>query len=191
MTILSKPELRQQQKTLRATLPDVSGLVCGHLLRWLGAGEGKHEVRPADQRIILLYKAFGSEISLESLPEHLPDSQFLAPRVAAQHTLTLHNFSSATIKNRYGILEPPATAPAFAPDTVDIALIPGLAFTRDGGRLGYGGGFYDRLLAQLRPDCLLVGVTHSGLLLPELPVEAHDVAMQFLALETGVLALKL
>jgi 5-formyltetrahydrofolate cyclo-ligase len=279
--MFSKLELRQRQKALRATLPDVSRLVCGHLVQWIGAwvdsqkGEPRvrpykavdenmgdvvellgdvektvsptgqtqgsaptttntvqtipHQkivvsrdntfytnqnqltvganprVRPANQSpqttlprnlyarltnqpIILLYKAFASEISLESLPENLPDIQFLTTRVANNQTLTLHDFSSATVKNRFGILEPPPNTPEFAPDTVDIALIPGLAFTPHGGRLGYGGGFYDRLLPQLRPDCLLVGVTHSGLLLPDIPLEPHDVAMHFLALETGVVA---
>jgi 5-formyltetrahydrofolate cyclo-ligase len=223
--MVSKPELRAWAKAQRATLPDVSRLVCGHLVDWIEArmGDGldsqagEHTVRPhktttqmtghgknphhepwsqtrrggfhacpIDQPIVLSYKAFGSEISLETLPEQLPHCQFLTTRVAAQHTLTLHDFSSATQKNRFGILEPPPDAPTFAPELVDVALIPGLAFTKGGGRLGYGGGFYDRLLPQLRPDCLLVGITHSSLLLPALPLEPHDLQMQFLALETGV-----
>jgi 5-formyltetrahydrofolate cyclo-ligase len=221
--ILAKLELRAWAKAQRALLPDVSSLVCGHLVQWLEAGvvgqSSEHTVRPCnimiqtighdknthdktspqargggfhtrltDQTMILSYKAFGTEISLETLPEHLPYCQFLTTRVSSRNTLTLHSFSSATHKNRYGILEPLPETPAFTPETVDVALIPGVAFTADGGRLGYGGGFYDRLLPLLRPDCLLVGVTHSSLLLPSLPLETHDVRMQFLALETGVLA---
>jgi 5-formyltetrahydrofolate cyclo-ligase len=221
----NKLKLRTWAKAHRATLPDVSSLVCGHLVWWLEARikhgldsqAGEHTVRPytnpqplqspvqpsgwtgaersaagekppRQQLIVLSYKAFGTEISLETLSEHLPHFQFLTTRVAAQHTLTLHGFSNATQKNRYGILEPPPDSPEYAPETVDIALIPGLAFTQAGGRLGYGGGFYDRLLPQLRPDCLLVGITHSRLLLPELPLEPHDTKMQFLALETGVVS---
>jgi 5-formyltetrahydrofolate cyclo-ligase len=229
-----KLEVRTWAKAQRAALSDVSSLVCGHLVGWLGTGlddqykgrpyrgmgvdhdigfqVGEHtvrpygietqiiggdknvhaetspQIRPADQPVVLSYKAFGAEISLETLPAQLPHCQFLTTRVAAQHTLTLHDFSSATHQNHFGILEPPPDAPAFAPELVDMALIPGLAFTRDGGRLGYGGGFYDRLLPQLRPDCLLVGITHSSLLLPALPLEPHDIKMQFLALETEILA---
>jgi 5-formyltetrahydrofolate cyclo-ligase len=255
MQMAGKPELRIWAKAQRAALPDVSNLVCGHLVRWLletqvsigldhirdskagdhkgrpyggmgsndelssqageptvrpydtmldkirqdknvydetlsGIRRGGSCTRPTNQPVVLSYKAFGTEISLEMLPEYLPHCQFLTTRVAPNHALTLHQFSSATQKNRYGILEPPPDAPIIAPELVDVVLIPGLAFTLGGKRLGYGGGFYDRLLPQLRPDCLLVGITQRGLLLPNIPLEPHDMQMQFLALETGVVAVQ-
>ena len=58
---------------------------------------------------------------------------------------------------------------------VDIVLVPGLAFTRDGGRLGRGGGFFDRFLAHRTPRAAKVGVCFEFQLVPLLPLEAEDV----------------
>lgn len=174
----SKQQQRLEQKRLRAELPDVSNMVCAELTAWL------ETLQPST---VLAYKAFGSEISLDTLPLLLPQIRFLTTRVQKK-TLTLHDFALATVPNQYGILEPPASAPMLEPNLVDVALVPGLAFTRFGERLGYGGGFYDRLLPQLRPDCLLCGVTHSALLLDALPQEEFDVRMTHLVLETGVVS---
>ena len=73
---------------------------------------------------------------------------------------------------RWGILEPPPSAPAVHAARVDVVLVPGLAFGRDGGRLGTGGGFYDAFLAET--DALRVGVCPAGALVPSVPTEAHD-----------------
>ena len=57
---------------------------------------------------------------------------------------------------------------------IDIIIVPGLAFTLDGKRLGRGGGYYDRALAELREDALSVGVCFGFQLLETLPTELHD-----------------
>jgi 5-formyltetrahydrofolate cyclo-ligase len=176
---LSKHQLRLEQKHLRIGLPDVSKAICAKLVVWLEA------LQPST---VLAYKAFGSEISLDSLPLLLPQIRFLTPRVKAKGVLTLHDFALATVPNRYGILEPPSNALTVEPSLVDVALVPGLAFTKSGGRLGYGGGFYDRLLVQLRSDCVLCGLTHSDLLRDTLPLEDFDVRMTHLVLETGLVS---
>jgi 5-formyltetrahydrofolate cyclo-ligase len=65
------------------------------------------------------------------------------------------------------------------PEELDIVLVPGLAFTAEGRRLGQGGGYYDRFL----PFCskaLLVGAALPGQIIDELPCEEHDVKMDFL-----------
>jgi 5-formyltetrahydrofolate cyclo-ligase len=72
-------------------------------------------------------------------------------------------------KNRWGITEPipdPVTAPAVSPDVLDAVLVPLLAVDRNGHRIGYGGGFYDRFLAQCRPGTQFIGLN----LLDEAPV---------------------
>ncbi|CAN5795918.1 hypothetical protein BH20ACT4_BH20ACT4_14390 [soil metagenome] len=60
------------------------------------------------------------------------------------------------------------------PQVLDVVVVPGLAFTPDGRRLGQGGGHYDRLIARLGPHCLAIGVCYAEQLLEELPTEAHD-----------------
>jgi 5-formyltetrahydrofolate cyclo-ligase len=133
-----------------------------------------------------MYTAFRDEPSLESIVAQFPEVRFLCPRIAAPGVLTLHEYSSATVLNRFGILEPPPDAPSFAPYSVDLALVPGLVFTRDGARLGYGGGFYDRLLPDLRADVPRVGVTRDALVVNALPLEDWDMRMTHLCTESGI-----
>jgi 5-formyltetrahydrofolate cyclo-ligase len=67
----------------------------------------------------------------------------------------------------------------------DVVIVPGLAFTPAGDRLGQGGGWYDRFLSAVRPDCVSVGVCFVDQLVDSLPVEAHDVAVDHVVTELG------
>jgi len=71
----------------------------------------------------------------------------------------------------------PEDEPPPDPLTVDVVIVPGTAFTPDGHRLGQGGGWYDRFLGTVRPDCVTIGVAFAPQILDELPVEPHDVRL--------------
>jgi len=75
-----------------------------------------------------------------------------------------------------GIMEP-ADRDVVAPHEVSIWIVPGLAFTRDGWRVGYGGGWYDRLLAGASKDSVKLGVAYSFQIVESLPVEPHDIQL--------------
>jgi 5-formyltetrahydrofolate cyclo-ligase len=84
----------------------------------------------------------------------------------------------------HGILEPPPPGPVPAEmgpvptETGSVPrawIVPGLAFTREGGRLGYGGGWYDRMLAEAASDAQIIGVAYPFQIVDELPTEPHDV----------------
>ena len=170
-----KASLRVWARRTRAELPDASLEICAHL---------ETLIRQRGGSVVLAYRAVHHEPKLSLLVRALPDVDFLTTRANAGGLLTLHPYSSATILNRYGILEPPSDAPTLEPIAVQLALVPGLLFTRSGARLGYGGGFYDRLLPRL--DCPLVGVTRDALIVNAVPLEAWDVAMTHLVTESGV-----
>jgi 5-formyltetrahydrofolate cyclo-ligase len=61
------------------------------------------------------------------------------------------------------------------PVDLDVVVVPGLAFTADGRRLGQGGGHYDRFLTRIRPDCVTVGAAFAEQLVEDLPTDPHDV----------------
>jgi 5-formyltetrahydrofolate cyclo-ligase len=61
------------------------------------------------------------------------------------------------------------------PASLDVVVVPGLAFTPDGRRLGQGGGHYDRFLRQLPPGCLTIGAAFAEQVVEDLPHEDHDV----------------
>ena len=79
-------------------------------------------------------------------------------------------------KGPMGILEP-AEAEIVSPKEVDAWLVPGLAFTRNGKRLGYGGGWYDRLLADAPKDAWKIGIAHAFQVVDDLPSESHDILL--------------
>jgi 5-formyltetrahydrofolate cyclo-ligase len=66
-----------------------------------------------------------------------------------------------------------------------VAIVPGLAFTAAGDRLGQGGGWYDRVLADVRDDCTVIGVGFGVQVVDELPVEAHDRRLDLVVTEHG------
>jgi 5-formyltetrahydrofolate cyclo-ligase len=174
----SKADWRVWAKKLRSSLPDVSVRVCEHLEVFLVASKAQ---------VVLSYQAFGSEINLEPLLKNLPNLEFWTTRVNQDTRLSLHPFSSATIRNKLGMLEPDDFEPELEPDLVDVVLVPGLAFDRFGTRLGYGAGFYDRLLPTLRSNVVLIGVTCDVLLLEHpLPKDAFDVPMTHVVTESGL-----
>ena len=114
-----------------------------------------------------------------------PDTDPLFARLAAEgKRLLLPRVNGADIEvcdadgpmvaSRIGVHEP--QGPALPYSLVQFVIVPGLAFTLDGRRLGYGGGFYDRFLPQVSAPN--VGVCFAEQVLDDLPAEPHDVRVQ-------------
>lgn len=87
----------------------------------------------------------------------------------------------------YGILEPLPDAPILQPDTVDLILVPAVACDYQGYRLGYGGGYYDRLLSlpewASKPT---IGVVFEFAYLPHLPTDTWDIQLHGVCTEKGL-----
>ncbi|MFN3596548.1 MAG: 5-formyltetrahydrofolate cyclo-ligase [Rubricoccaceae bacterium] len=83
----------------------------------------------------------------------------------------------------WGLLEPSPGAPEVRAADLDVVLVPGLAFSRDGHRLGYGGGFYDRFLPQTPAQ--RIGLVMAYALVDALPHAPHDVPVGVIVTEHG------
>jgi 5-formyltetrahydrofolate cyclo-ligase len=95
-------------------------------------------------------------------------------------------------QSRWGIREPQAEARHAADHRdIDLIVVPGLAFSPGGGRLGRGAGFYDRLLAREGWRACKIGVGFDCQVVAELPVEAHDHELDCVVTESGVGSFKL
>lgn len=100
--------------------------------------------------------------------------------------LTIHRLGGSLEKHHLGFEQPTASEAEIDPSTIDMALVPGLAFDRQGQRLGRGSGYFDRLLPALSEGALRVGVAPRAVVVDRLPSEPHDVAMTHLVTERGV-----
>ncbi len=108
-------------------------------------------------------KEVNTWLIIRRLWQEFPQIRVAAP-VTDLETGTLENYEitpeTVLIKNHYGIPEPPPTSLFAIQDSLfDIILVPLLTFDQTGNRVGYGGGFYDRFLAQCRPDCMKIGLS--------------------------------
>ena len=138
--------------------------------------------------VILFYAALPSEPDLTPLflLALQQGKKCVFPKVAGE-MLELYNVSAAgdLQKGAYGILEPRGSVRVPA-DSIGLALVPGLAFDRAGFRLGRGKGFYDRLLPDIKGR--FAGCCFACQLQEALPVLEHDVRLDFVVTESGVMA---
>ncbi len=179
--VRQKADLRHTMKSHRAQFSETeraiaSQILCDILKNWL-------QSRPENR--IAIYLAMPVEINLDALGRALikRDKIVCAPRLdAATGTMHFAHLPSldAVTRGVYGVREPVASEEI----KPEIVFVPGLAFDKSGGRLGMGGGWYDRVLAEIP---LKIGVCYSGQIVDEVPVEPHDIKMDWLASEAGLL----
>lgn len=91
--------------------------------------------------------------------------------------------------SRQGIPEPLSHCPPIARDAIDFVVVPGIAFDREGHRLGYGGGYYDRLLPLLSPHAARVAGAFDLQILPRVPVGPYDIPVDAVVTESRELSI--
>lgn len=138
---------------------------------------------------ILFYYPIKEEVSLLPLFENYKGEKICCfPRVEKNnHLLTLHHVKKAEELELgpYNIPQPKASAPLINPKQFELIMVPGVLFARDGHRLGYGKGYYDRLLKTTY--CLHLGVAFQFQLIDQLPDEPHDVPVDMIVTEEGII----
>jgi 5-formyltetrahydrofolate cyclo-ligase len=108
-----------------------------------------------------------------------PQVTVATPRSHPGGTLTHHLFTRDTAleTNRWNIREPLASEPMVPTEEIDWVVVPLLAFDRMGYRVGYGQGFYDRFLAQCRPDVLKIGLSLEPPVGRITDIDKHDIPL--------------
>ena len=143
--------------------------------------------------MIMAYASFGSELQTDEFLRHVLDQGkiLLLPRVNRQRELLEVYWVQDPVQDlqvgTWGIREPrPDRCASVEPAVIDFVLVPGLAFDRRGGRLGYGRGFYDNLLAESLSPCVwLVAGAFESQMVEKVPVDEHDMPMDAVVTENG------
>jgi len=127
---------------------------------------------------VCLFAAHGTEPDVDLLWKHAaaPGKRICYPRVQGRDLeLVAVSAPEALAVSKWNLREPARPAAGGVPlSEIDLVLVPGLAFTRDGGRLGRGGGFYDRLLGQPLLKARRIGVCFEVQIVQSVPLEGHD-----------------
>jgi 5-formyltetrahydrofolate cyclo-ligase len=136
--------------------------------------------------VVAGYWPLGSEIDCRPLLAALAAAgvEIALPHIADRAGPTLFrrwHSGDSLVADAFGIMAPAPAAETLEPDVV---LTPLLAFDRRGGRLGQGGGHYDRVLAALRPKgALAVGLAYAAQEIPAVPAGTHDQRLDWIVTE--------
>jgi len=175
---VANPELIDTKSKLRAhmrrLLRDASAVpqpICEAVSHWLSS-------RPRLQTIAV-FSALPGEINLTKIVGRHPERRWVYPRID-ENDLKFHivkNPALELVPGAFGVQEPSPSLPEIPTREIDAFLCPGLAFDARGGRLGRGRGFYDRMLANARPDAKKIGVCFPNQIVPDTFSEPHDIHM--------------
>lgn len=170
---MDKKELRRVVRERLSSVADSerearSELLCKSLLNTLLEYEGG---------VVALYSPLPDEVQVWPLITAISLScTVVLPRVEGD-TMRFFTYSEHSMeKGAYGILEP-VNGRCVAPSEIDAIVVPGVAFTEEGARMGRGKGYYDKYMSQPGFRAVKIGLCFKEQLLGSLPVEEHDVSV--------------
>lgn len=168
---MTKPEIRKQMKALNTGLtPDERSARSARIFRAV-------EELPqfAEAKTVAFFSALRDEPdTTEALARWSGTKRIVLPRVEGD-IMQFYDYDPASMNDAgaFGISEPEATALCL-PREIDLIVVPGVAFTRNGMRLGRGKGFYDKYLSQEEFRAFKVGVCYPHQVVDALPTDPHD-----------------
>ena len=155
-----------EKKLLRSNLEEIKGI------KKLSIDNIKIINNFIKNKIVCTYIHTDSEVDITN---DLIGYKQLTTSYLVSSDIELCLYKEPFIKNALNILEPENPIKI---KEVDVFLVPGVAFTASGKRLGRGGGYYDKLLSKY-PDTLKIGITFNERILQDLPTESHDISMDY------------
>lgn len=141
---------------------------------------------------IFIYISYDSEINTREIINkafkdgkkiYVPRTEFETRLMDAVEITSFDNL----IKSSYGILEPSMEILQINPNNLDLIVVPGVAFDRNGGRMGYGAGFYDRYFKKINEDdikrIVKLALAYDFQVLEKVPMSVQDVPVDFIITE--------
>lgn len=139
-------------------------------------------------RAVLFFASFRSEVETGPMIRRALASgkRVILPKVKGKELelFEIKNFDKDVSPGAWGIPEPRESAPVRL-DQIDVIVVPGAAFDEHGNRLGYGAGFYDKLLSEFTK--LTIAVAFEEQIVPKIPADSHDVPVRKIVTEKRVI----
>ncbi|MFZ1866265.1 MAG: 5-formyltetrahydrofolate cyclo-ligase [Polyangiales bacterium] len=184
----AKRALRNQMRAVRAALPESacdarSAAITNRLL-------GLEELARA--QTVLCFASIGNEVRTGTFISAMWDAgkRVVLPRVVEDELeLCLVDGATALVEGAFSVPEPDRNAPLLPAEEVDFALVPALAVDPRGFRIGYGGGYYDRLLPRLSRACSCA-VAYDFQVISEVPELPFDAAVALVVTDRRVIRAK-
>lgn len=172
MSANDKPHIRRAVRAELAKLsPEEKATLSAQIFSHI---EALSEVTSAS--VIALFASLPDEPQTTAIIERLSQhKRVVLPRIEGD-TMNFYDISEGLHEGYFGILEPIATTP-ISTDEIDVMIVPGVAFTHQGARLGRGKGFYDKYLSRSGFRAYTIGVCYPCQITSVLPCEEHDVTM--------------
>ncbi len=183
-----KAEIRKQAHENRRAQLDKDGVSDAIMARFFQLPE------VAAANTVMFYVDVRDEVrTRQALPEALKSGKRIVVPYCVDGELELFWLESMDELElgMYRILEPRADLRTVAskrlqPEDLDLIMVPGVAFDRQGGRTGHGKGYYDKLLEHAKPTTPLVALSFECQLFDEIPMDVHDIYMDKVVTETAV-----
>ena len=144
-----------------------------------------------DVKNVMIFMDFRKEVMTRPIIEWLwsMDKSVIIPRVKKGSPILelclIDSFDDMELSS-LGILEPKPNHSSFlSPGQIDFVFMPGVAFTTDGGRLGYGGGYYDQLIPLMNNNVPRIALAFDLQIVDTLPIEDHDIRIDGIITETS------
>jgi len=170
---ISKDDLRT--RTLSIDHSSHSTAVVENLVSW-----------PPISGVVAGFVPMALEIDVTALHD-VARVRFVTPRVEPDGSMTIRAYDPDDLEtHRYGFRQPNAESKPIDDGDIDVVLLPGLAFDEQGGRLGRGGGYYDRLLNRIPESTARIGVTSRDALIEHVPMDSHDARVDWVVTETSI-----
>lgn len=180
-----KQELRKHLKALRNRLSPAQ-------VSWSSEKIAQHILACdayKNAKLIMGYLAFGKELSVDKvLLQALADGKkVVVPFITSPTEMEVAVFTGMEnlCLDRFKIRCVAEPVQLIEPNAIDLVLVPGVAFGRDGSRMGMGAGYYDRFLRR-SPQAVTIGIAYAVLMQEQLPTDEYDIPVHYLVSETGI-----
>lgn len=139
---------------------------------------------------IFTYISFGSEVDTIKLINYSfsNNKEVYVPKINKQTkdmiALKIHNFNNMSV-DKWGIIEPNSVDKTNIGTDFDLIIMPGIAFDKQGNRIGYGGGYYDKYISKLNNASNLLALAYDFQIIQDIESESHDIKVDFILTNKG------